>query len=111
MGETTCSVLRSPKWLVPSLPCVGDVYLRHVLREDVARLEALHQQRADVADHRRDPVARLERVRGADRNRFLPEARIEAADDFVLAEQAHHALFELAVELHEVIQIEVLFAG
>ena len=26
MGETMCSLSRSPKWLVPSLPSVGEVY-------------------------------------------------------------------------------------
>ena len=50
------------------------IVFRHVLREDVARRNALHQQRADVADHRREPVFFLERVRRADRNGFLAEA-------------------------------------
>ena len=27
MGETTCRTFKSPKWLVPSLPRVGEVYL------------------------------------------------------------------------------------
>ena len=46
-----------------------------------------------------------------DRNRFLPQARIQAADNLVLAEQADHALFELAIELHVVVEIEVLLAS
>ena len=89
----------------------GRSVFRHVLRENVARRKAFHQQRADVADHGRKPVARFERVGAAHRNRFLSQARIEAADDFVLPEEAHDAVFELPVELHEVIQVEVLFAG
>ena len=82
----------------------------HVLGEDVARLEALYQQRADIADHRSEPVFRLERVGRAYRNRFLPEAGIKSADDFVLAEEADHAVFELAIELHVVVEVEILLA-
>ena len=110
MGETTCRTFRSPKWLVPSLPCVGEVYARHVLRENVARLEAAHQQRADVADHRRDPVARAQRVGRAYGNGFLPQAAVQAADDFVLPEQAHQQFLERAVEPQVVVELEGLFA-
>ena len=83
---------------------------RHVLGEDVARRDAFDEQRADIADHGRDPVAFLEGVAGADRNGFLAETGIEAADNFILAEQADHALFELTIELHVIVEVEVLFA-
>ena len=50
---------------------------------------------------------RTQRVGRADGNRFLAEAGIQSADNFVLAEQPHHLLLELAVEPHVVIEIEV----
>src|SRR5215471_1507547 len=105
IGETIWRFSRSPKWLVPSLPLVGDV-----LREDVARWNALHQQCANVADHRRHPVFFLERVGAADGDGLLAEAGIKAADNFVLAEEARHGVLDLAVKAHEVIKIEVLLA-
>ncbi len=101
---------RSPKWLVPSLPLVGEVYFAMCWVKMSRGGTPLTSKRADIADHGRDPVALFESGAGADRNGFLAEAGIQTADDFILAEQADHALFELAIELHEVIQIEVLFA-
>ena len=83
--------------------------LGHVLGQDVARLEALHQERADIADHRRQPVPRLECVRGAHGDSLLPEAGVESPDNFVLPEQSHHLLLERAVQLHVVVELEVLF--
>src|SRR4029077_10811140 len=61
--------------------------------------------------HRSEPVFRLERVGGADRNRFLAEAGIKAADDFILPEEPDHAVFELTIELHVVVEVEILRAG
>ena len=83
---------------------------RHVLGENVARRDAFYQQRADIADHRRDPIAFFQGIAGADGDGFLAQTGIEAADNFILAEQAHHALFELAIELHVIVEIEVLLA-
>src|SRR5216684_5519294 len=76
---------------------------RHVLRHHVARLETPDEERADISDHRRDPVTWSERVGRAHGNRLLPQAGIQTADDFILAEQSHHLLLELAVQTHEVI--------
>ena len=81
-----------------------------MLRENVARLEAAHQQRADIADHRRDPVVRPQRIRRADGDGFLPQAAIEAAEDLVLPEQARQQLFERAVQPQVVVELEGLFA-
>src|SRR5579863_122118 len=83
----------------------------HVLGEDVARWDAFYEQRADIADHGSDPVAFFQGVAGADGNCFLAETGIEAADDFILAEEADHALFELAIELHVIVEVEILRAG
>src|SRR5580693_4471799 len=84
---------------------------RHVLGEDVARGDAFHEQRADVANHGSDPVAFFQGVAGADGDGFLAEAGIKAADNFILAEEADHSLFELAVQLHVVVEVEMLRAG
>ena len=83
---------------------------RNQITEHRNRRNALDQQRANIANHGRDPVAFFHGEAGAHRYCFLPEARIQTADNFVLPEQAHHAFFQLPVELHVVIQIEVLFA-
>ena len=89
----------------------GRSVLGHVLGEDVARWNAFDQQRADVADHGREPVCFLEGVGGADGNGFLAEAGVQAADDFVLAEELGHGVFDLAVEAHVVVEVEILLAG
>src|SRR5271156_3331460 len=89
----------------------GRSEFRHVLGEDVTRGDALYEQRADVADHGSDPIAFFQGVAGANGDCFLSEAGIEAADNFILAEEADHALFELAIQLHVVVEVEVLLAG
>ena len=109
MGETMWRTFRSPKWLVPSLPLRRRSVLGHVLRENVARRNSFDEQRTDIADHGRDPIAFFEGVAGAHGNGFLAQAGIQSADDLILPEQPHHALFELAIELHEVIEVQVLF--
>src|SRR5277367_2089646 len=82
----------------------GRGVLAHVLRENVARLEALHHQRANIADHGREPVALFESVRGAYGDRLLPEARVDPADDLILPMQPRETLFKLAIEPHEIIE-------
>ena len=52
-------------WCRPC-PCVGEVYFAMCCVKMSRGLHAFHQQRADIADHRRHPVALFERVRGAD---------------------------------------------
>ena len=84
--------------------------LRHVLRENVARRHALYQQRTDIANHRRHPVAFLQRVRRAHGNGFLAQAGVQPANNFVLAEQLGHGLLDLAVQAHVVIEVQVLLA-
>jgi len=71
---------------------------------------ALHQQRSDVADHRRHPVALFQRVRRPHRNRFLSQAGVQPADNLVLPEQPRHGLFDLAVQAHVVVKIQILLA-
>src|ERR1700722_6431249 len=64
-----------------------------------------------MADHGSEPVLRLERVGRTARNSLLAEAGIKAADDFILPEEPDHAVFELAIELHVVVEVEILLAG
>ena len=94
MGETTWRTFRSPKWLVPSLPCVGEVNCAMCCVKMSRGLKSAHEQRADIANHGRDPVARLQSVGGADRNGFLAEAGINSADNLVLAEESDEPLLE-----------------
>ena len=82
-----------------------------MLRKNIAWRDALDQQRANVADHGRQPVFLFEGVRGADGDAFLAQAGIESAHDFVLAEEFHHGVFDGAVEAHVVVQVEVLLTG
>ena len=84
------------------------IVLRHVLHENVARRHTLHQERPDVANHGRDPVFLFQRVACSDGNRFLPEAGVKPADNFVLPEELDHGVFHGAVQPHVVIQVEVL---
>src|SRR5450432_1944949 len=83
----------------------------HMLGEDVSRRHAFDEERTDVADHRGHPILFLESVGAADRDGFLAETGIEAADDFILAKEASHGFFDLAVKAHVVIEVEILLAG
>src|SRR4029077_14751595 len=69
---------------------------------------ALHQQRPDVADHRRQPVLLFQRVCRSDRHRFLPQTGVQPSDNFVLPEKLHHHVCHGAVQPHEVVQVQVL---
>ena len=86
----------------------GRARLGGVLHQDVARAVAFDQHRAQVADHGRNPVALFERVGGADRGGFLPQRAIDSAHDLVLAEHDRQQVFQLAVELHPVVQLKML---
>src|ERR1043165_9763854 len=68
--------------------------LGHVLREDLTWLDTLDEHRAEIADQRRDEVLRFERVRGADRGRFLAQRTKYAADDFRLPVKIDQAFFD-----------------
>ena len=89
----------------------GRSVLSHVLRENIARGDAFNEESADVADHRSHPVALFERVGGTDGYGFLAQAGVETADDFVLAEKARHGVFHFAIEVHVVVEVEILLAG
>ena len=75
---------------------------RHVLREDVARAHAEHDDRAEITDERRERVLRPERVRRGDRFAFLPETAVQAADHLRLAIEQRQPLLDIAREPDEV---------
>ena len=100
-----------PKWRLQSLPPEGEVAARHVLRHDVARRVAHDEDDAQVADERPDDVALAERVGRSDRRRLLAERAVEAADDLALAVEVDEPLFDDAVQPHEAVELELLFAG
>src|SRR5882762_3890040 len=89
----------------------GRIVLGHVLHEDVAGRHALDEQSADVADHGREPIFFLESIGAANGNAFLTEAGVQAANNFILAEELDHGVFHRAVEAHEVVQVQILLAG
>src|ERR1700693_6453493 len=82
----------------------------HGLRENVAGRAPLYEGPANIANHRRQPVFFLEGVRRAYGDTFLAEARIQAADNFILPEELDHGVFNGAIEAHVVVQIEILLA-
>ena len=82
------------------------IALRHVLLEDLDRRRALHEHRSKISNERRQDVASLERVRAADRIRFLPERPKQPADDFRLPIQRDEPLLERARETHPVVEVE-----
>ena len=83
----------------------------HMLSKNVARRNTFDEERADIANHGRHPVLLFECVSAANGDGFLTEAGVEAADNFVLAEEAGHGVFDLAIEAHVVVEVEILLAG
>src|SRR5262249_14103125 len=87
------------------------IVFRHVLHEDIARGNPFDEKCADVADHRSEPVFLFKRVCGSNRHGFLAKAAVEPADDFVLAKQLDHGVFDGAVEAHVVVEVEILLSS
>src|SRR6266849_5210587 len=101
-------VVQVPEMAGSVLAFCRRIVFRHVLHENVARRHALHQQRADIPDHRRQPVLFFQRVCRPHRDGFLPQARVKSPDNFVLPEQLHHGVFDGAVQTHVVVQVQAL---
>src|SRR6476620_1466623 len=71
----------------------------HVLREDVARLNALHEHRAKVTNQRRNEILRLESVCTANRSRFLSQRTKDTADDLGLTVKINEPFFDESCQL------------
>ena len=55
-AKTMCKLSRSPKWLVPSLPSSSESYFAMCCMKMSRGGTPLHEQRPDIADHRRQAV-------------------------------------------------------
>ena len=82
--------------------------LREHLRHHHARLDALHQERAEVAVQRADVVVLPQPEAGADDDRFLADAGVDAAADLALLDEDAEALVEGADQLEPVEHLEQL---
>jgi hypothetical protein len=86
--------------------------LRHVLREDFARADALDEHRAEVADERRDEVLLPERVGRPHGGRLLPERAEDAAHDLRLPVEVDEFFFdqprqhEVAIKLKQLRRLQ-----
>src|SRR6185503_20601154 len=105
--ESALGVAKVDVQLAPARRRIG---LGHVLLQNFERRGALHEHRAQVANERRQNVAPLERVRTADRVRFLSQRPKESADDFRLPIQGDQPLLERARQAHPVVQLEQRWA-
>ena len=82
--------------------------LREHLRHHHARLDAFHQKRAEVAMQRADEVFPPQPEAGADDDRFLADAGVDAAPHLALAHQNAEALVKRADQLEPIEHVEEL---
>ncbi len=85
---------------------------RHVLPEDLHRLGALHEHRAQIANERREKIAlrAIERVRAPHGVRFLAERPEQPADDLRLPVQVDEPLLERSRQAQVVVELELRLA-
>src|SRR5512140_323055 len=88
----------------------GRVALRHVLTDDLERLRALHEHRAEIPNERAQNVAgrAVERERAAHGVRLLAQRAKETADPLRLPVEVHEPLLERAREPHPVVELDLL---
>src|SRR6266536_1700251 len=86
----------------------GSAGLGHILREDIARSNPFHQDRAEIADQRRNEILWLQRVGSPHRRRFLSERAKNTTHNFGLPVQIYKSLFNQPRKLEITIQIEQL---
>ena len=101
----------TPLCSAESRPFDSPVALREHLRHHRARLDALHQERPEVAVQRADEVFLPQREAGADDDRFLADAGVDAAADLALLHEDAEALVERADQLQPIEHLEQLFGG
>ena len=98
----------TPLCSAESRPFDRPVVLREHLRHHRARLDALHQERAEVAVQRADVVLLPQAEAGADDDGFLADAGVDAAADLALLDEDAEALVERADQLQPVEHLEQL---
>ncbi len=79
------------------------------LRHHDARLDALHQERTEISMERTDVVLLAEAEARADDNRFLADARVDAAAHFSLPDENAEPFVEGANQLQPIEHLEQLF--
>ena len=84
----------TPLCSAESRPFDSPVVLGEHLRHHHARLDALHQERAEIAVQRADVVLFAQAETGADDDRFLADAGVDAAADLALLDQRAEAHVE-----------------
>ena len=85
--------------------------LREHLRHHRPRVDALHEERAEVAVQRADEILLAQPIAGADDDRLLADAGVDAAADLALLDEDAEALVERANQLQPVEHLEQLFQG
>ena len=81
------------------------------LRHHHARLDPFHQEGAEVAMQRRDEVLFPQAEAGADDDRFLADAGVDAAPHLALADEDAEALVERTNQLEPVEHLQQLIVG
>ena len=83
-------------------------FFREHLRHHHARLDALHQERPEVAVQRTDVVLLAQPETGADDDGFLSDAGVDAASDLALPHEKAQAFVERTDELEPEKHVEQL---
>jgi hypothetical protein len=78
------------------------------LRHHLARRDAFHQERAEIAVERKNPVVRPQAEAGSDDDRFLADTCVDAAANLPLSHTEAQAFVERANELEPVVHLEEL---
>ena len=102
-GTPLCSAESRP---FDSPVCFGEHLGHHH-----ARFDALHQERSEVAMQRADVVFLPQSETGADDDRFLSDAGVDAAPDFALLHQRAESFVECSDELEPEEHVEQLLWG
>src|ERR1044072_4556540 len=87
-------------------PAAWSPGLRHVLRENLARPDALDEHRAEVAYQRGDEILRAERVGRTDGSPLLPERAEAAADHFRLPVKINQPLLDQPRHLQVTVKLK-----
>src|SRR5690349_8435866 len=82
--------------------------LRHVLRKDISRANALNEHGAEISNQWRDEVLRLQRVCGSNSRSFLAEGPKHTTNNLCLAVEIYETLFHQPSELQITIEFEML---
>src|SRR5205823_13771516 len=83
--------------------------LREHLRHHRARADALHQERAEIAVQRADEILLAQCKAGADDDRLLADAGVDAASHLALLHERAEPLVERAYQLQPMEHLEELF--